>query len=293
MDEVTRNDEPLSRAEPAWSDEFEWSDAFEWSDESAWAQGDDVERFPLDAPRSPTSTVSAETVIGFAFDDAVASQTMVNQQAARQVFAVREAFEIARENPLIYVPVGAADRIPGVTDVDFAERSVAFDLAQQLHLSENVVRSLAHQGDVLLTSLPRLLDLFVSGRIGPQHARAAVEASIGITAEAAIEKYDLRLSAIAEGLRPGEFARRCRVLRERLCADTLQERHEIGRERRRVVIEPAEDAMAWIHAYVPVLDAARVDAQLTVSAKRLRNEAGEHRNLDQLRADLLVGWLSG
>ncbi|MGN6128610.1 MAG: DUF222 domain-containing protein [Humibacter sp.] len=274
-------------------DEVAWNDELEWDDAPAWEECDDDERFPLDAPRSPTSTVSAETVIGFAFDDAVASQTMVNQQAARQVFAVHEAFEIARENPLIYVPVGAADRVPGVTDIDFAERSVAFDLAQRLHLSENVVRSFAQQGEVLRASLPRLLDLFVSGRIGPQHARAAVEASIGITTEAAMEQYDVRLSSVAEGLRPGEFARRCRVLRERLCADTLQERHEIARERRRVVIEPAEDAMAWIHAYVPVLDAARVDAQLTGAAKQLRKEAGEHRNLDQLRADLLVGWLSG
>jgi hypothetical protein len=241
---------------------------------------------------SSARTISGERLIRFALDDAVGSQTMVNIQAARQVFAIREAFEIARENPRIYVTVGIKEQDPRADEVDFAIRSVAFDLAQRLHVSENVVRSMAWQGEVLLSSLPKLCDLFASGRIGPQHVRAAVEASTGLTDEVAYATYDERMAAVAERVAPGAFGRRCRALRERLCADTLEQRHEAARQRRRVCVEPADDAMAWLSVYGPVLEIAQAEARLTAEARRLRALPGETRTLDQLRADLALQLLT-
>ncbi|WP_460537614.1 DUF222 domain-containing protein, partial [Humibacter ginsengiterrae] len=194
-------------------------------------------------PSQRTSFVSAQDVIGFALDDAVGSQTMVNIEAARQMFAIREAFQMAREDPRIYVPVGITERDPKADEVDFALRSVAFDLAQRLHVSENVVRNLAWEAEVLTTSLPRLKELFVSGRISVQHVRAAVDSSSGLSDPAVFATFDERLAGIAERLTPGALGRRARLLRERLCADTLEQRHEEARKRRRVCVEPAEDGM--------------------------------------------------
>ncbi len=273
-------------ADAEWFDA--WADA-EWVD----AARPGADRTEADGSGGKASPASMETVIGFALDDAVASQTMANQQAARQMFAIREAFQIARESPGIYVPVGVARNVPDLEEVDFAERSVAFDLAQRLHLSENTVRSMALQGEMLAASLPRLRELFVSGRIGPQHVRAAVEAAVGMADRAAAVAYDEKLAAIAEGLPPGAFARRCRLIRERLCVDTLPERHEEARARRRVSVEAAEDGMAWLNAYLPVMDAALVQARLAGTARRVRQQPGEDRTLDQVQADLLVAWLTG
>ncbi|MGA0565982.1 DUF222 domain-containing protein [Rathayibacter sp. KR2-224] len=236
--------------------------------------------------------VSAEVVLGFVLGDAVGSQTVVYQQAARQVFAIRDAFQIARQNPRIYVPVGMRDRDPRVDEVDFAQRSVAFDLAQRLQVSENVVRSMAFQGEVLSASLPGLCGLFMAGLISPQHARAAVEASVGLPDRAAFEAFDAKLTGIAERVRAGEFARRCRLLRERLCADTVQERHQEAVRCRRVVVEPAEDAMAWLHLYGPIVQIAQAEAALTAAARRLHAREGESRTLDQLRADLALHFLT-
>jgi hypothetical protein len=247
---------------------------------------------PAASHHPPARRATAEQVLGFAFDDAECSQLMVNRQAARQLFAIGEAFEIARANPLIYVPVGAAERVPAVDDVDFAVRSVAFDLAHRLNLSENLVRSLAHQAETLTASLPRLRDLFVEGAISAQHVRAAVESADGVP-QAVMGRYDERLSRIAASLRAGVFARHCRMLRERLCTDTLQQRHDVARQRRRVCFEPAEDGMAWVSAFIPAIDAARIEARLTGEAARLRRAEDETRNRDQLRADLLVEWLAG
>ena len=242
---------------------------------------------------SSVRTDSGEALMRSLFEDAVSSQTLVNLEAARQLFAVGRAFEYAREEPRIYVPVGAMERDPRAEEVDFAVRAVAFDLAQWLHLSENTVRSMAWQAEVLNRSLPRLKDLFVSGRISPQHVRAAVEASTGLPDAAAYDTYDERMAGIVEKLNPGVFARRCRLLRERLCAGTLQERHEDAHTRRRVVVEPGADAMGWLNLHASVMDLAQIEVALTAEARRLRTLPGETRTLDQLRADLAVQWLKG
>ncbi|WP_460580374.1 HNH endonuclease signature motif containing protein [Humibacter ginsengisoli] len=246
---------------------------------------------PADRFVSSVVTVSGEAAIRFALDAAVGSQTMVNIEAARQMFAIREAFQLAREDPRIYVPVGITERDPEADEVDFALRSVAFDLAHRLHVSENVVRNLAWEGDVLTTSLPRLRDLFCSGRISPQHVRAAVDACTGLP-DAVLGTYDERLAGIAERVTPGVLGRRARLLRERLCADTLERRHEEARKRRRVCVEPAEDGMGWLSVYGPVLQIAQAEARLTAEARRLRALPGENRTLDQLRADLTLQLLT-
>ncbi|WP_460580211.1 HNH endonuclease signature motif containing protein [Humibacter ginsengisoli] len=240
---------------------------------------------------SSARTVSGEEVIRFALDDAVASQTMVNIEAARQLFAIREAFQIARQDPRIYVPVGACERDPRADEVDFALRSVAFDLAQRLHVSENTVRNMAWEADVLIASLPKLRDLFTSGRISVQHVRAVVDASTGLP-DAVLGTYDARLAGVAERLTPGVLGRRARLLRERLCVDTLEQRHQEARQRRRVCVEPAEDAMGWLSVCGPVLQIAQAEARLTAEARRLHALPGEKRTLDQLRADLALQLLT-
>ncbi|MGA0567697.1 DUF222 domain-containing protein [Rathayibacter sp. KR2-224] len=232
--------------------------------------------------------VTAQDVIEFAFDDAVAHQTLANQSIAHLVFAVHEAFEIARENPQLYVQPAIRSTVPHVDDLDFAVRSVAFDLAQRLRLSENVVRDYDHQAGVLATGLPKLRDLFLSGRISQQHVRAAVDCAIVLPDADTTTAFDDRMAGIAEGLRAGEFARRCRLLRERMCADTLQERHDRARQKRRVGVEADEDGMAWLNAYLPVMDAVRIEARLQAAARAQRSRPDEHRTLGQLRADLLA-----
>jgi hypothetical protein len=145
---------------------------------------------------------------------------------------------------------------------------------------------------MLVTALPRLRDLFAEGAIGSRHVRAAVENLVGVPDDV-VDRYDERLASVATALRPDVFARRCRLVRERLCVDTLQERHDRERAKRRVVIEPAADGMAWVNAYVPAIEAARIDARLAATATRMANEANEHRTKDQLRADAFIAWLCG
>ena len=270
------------------TDDYLWMDDGVWGEECEGPDWFDPE-LPLTAPMR----VSAGRLLGWALDDAVATQTVVNMQAARQMFAIGDAFRLARENPLIYVSPTAAERIPGANDVDFAVRSVAFDLAQRLTLSENLVRDLACQADTLNTSLPRLRGLFVSGRISQAHVRAAVDNMVGLPSAEATEVYDEKLANIAVGVPAGRFRARARRLRERLCSETLQERHEEAARLRRVVVEPAEDGMAWLHVFAPLIEVVRANARLTGTAEHLKHQQGEKRTRDQLKTDLLMSWLTG
>ncbi|MHA7987671.1 DUF222 domain-containing protein [Rathayibacter sp. CAU 1779] len=244
------------------------------------------------AGASTPTAVSAERVMDAALSDVVASQTMANLLAARQLFAIRDAVQLARENPHLYVRRASVrnDNHAGssVDARDFAERAVAFDLAHRLHVSETAVRAWAHQGDVLASSLPLLCNRFLAGAISAQHVREAVDASVGLPDNAAVVEFDRKLSEIAERMRAGEFSRRARLLRERLCADTLQARHDEARKQRRVGAEADQDGMAWLNIYLPVIDAARIEARLASPARRMKTCAEESRTLDQLQADVAV-----
>ena len=98
---------------------------------------------------------------------------------------------------------------------------------------------------------------------------------------------------MAEGLRAGEFARRCRLVGQRLSAQTVQERHDREYERRRVAIEPAEDGTGWLNLYSPMTKLAAIEAALSGTATRMRLQQGETRTKEQLKADILTEWAAG
>src|SRR3546814_3796761 len=76
------------------------------------------------------------------------------------------------------------------------------------------------------------------------------------------------------------------ALIETVRSATLTERHEAALTRRRVVVEAADDGMAWLHAFVPAVEASASLDRATGMEKVLTDVDGETRTLDQLRADV-------
>ena len=66
---------------------------------------------------------------------------------------------------------------------------------------------------------------------------------------------------------------------------TLTQRHKEALRSRRVVIEPADDGMSWVMAYLPAVEAHAIHGRLTGIAKVVAGQDGETRTVDQLRAD--------
>jgi hypothetical protein len=95
----------------------------------------------------------------------------------------------------------------------------------------------------------------------------------------------------AAGQNTSELARATRKAIALLDPDGAQQRHAVRKKDRRVELIPAEDAMAWLNAYLPAADATRIHQRLDAFAHAAPPD--DERTMDQRRADVLIDLLLG
>jgi hypothetical protein len=95
-----------------------------------------------------------------------------------------------------------------------------------------------------------------------------------------------RALVLAEAEPVGTFRRRVRALIDQVRVESLPERHERALDERRVFVEPADDGMAWLNAYLPAVEAHAIHGRLTAIAKAVTAADGDERTLEQARADV-------
>lgn len=95
-----------------------------------------------------------------------------------------------------------------------------------------------------------------------------------------------RAVELAEELPVGSFRRALRRLIDATRAETLAERQLAALIGRRVIVEPVADAMAWVHAFLPAVEAFALHSRLTAIAKALTAHPEDDRTLDQARTDV-------
>lgn len=256
--------------------------------------GDDAHASGLDerhAYAAPAVAFDVFAELEQSLDAAQAAQFAVSRAMAAQLDAIHRAVGAARRQPLLYLQPAFA----GARDATLlAERAVVAELSMRLRLAEGTVRAQAHEAAVLQEQLPRVWSRLTEGIAAYVDARAAVEQLVGLEVDAELlDGFDLELAAVIGTVAPARFRARARALRARLQRDTLDARHTRAAAERRVVIEAADDGMAWVQVHLTALDAARIRARLDATAKQLASEPDETRTRDQLRADLAAGWLAG
>ncbi len=140
-------------------------------------------------------------------------------------------------------------------------------------------------------ALPEVADALAEGAVDRRKAEALVATG---------RLPDDRRREVVRELRPELEHLTVRQIRDRLrraeiAADPegAAERHESARRARHVTLEPVDDAMAYLTAYLPADDAARAFARIDDQARRARSGAGEARGLGECRADAMVGLLTG
>ena len=166
------------------------------------------------------------------------------------------------------------------------ERSVRLELAAALSITEYSAGALLAQADALVNRYPAVLAVLGRAGITHRHATELATALDGVEPEFR-ERLLTPALALAELLPVGTFRRKLRALVDTVRAVTLTERHEHALVARRVVLETVEDGMAWLHQYLPAVEAHAGYSRLTAQAKILAARPGETRTLDQLRADVL------
>jgi hypothetical protein len=178
---------------------------------------------------------------------------------------------------------GLPDR---VADREVAVRSTREEVACALRVSGNTAANKLCAAGVLVQRFPSTLGLLQQGEVQLMQALAVVEVTATLEPEVA-----QRVEAAVVGRMPVQAvaATRKALHRAVLRADPLgaSERHAVARAERRVCHQAAQDGMAWWSAFVPVEQAARMDAALDTRAIALK-ALDDGRSLDQRRADALV-----
>ncbi|WES64655.1 DUF222 domain-containing protein [Microbacter sp. GSS18] len=166
------------------------------------------------------------------------------------------------------------------------ERSVRLELSAALRVSETVAGGMMAVAEALVHRYPAVLTSLGYGLITDAHARCLVTA-VEVLEPVLAEKIVPRALAIAEAKTVAEFRRALHKLIETERAQTLAERHVEAVKSRRVAVEYVEDSMAWLHTYMPAVEARAIEGRITAKAKAITAEPGEERTLDQVRADVV------
>jgi Domain of unknown function (DUF222) len=210
-------------------------------------------------------------------------------RASAQVFrAIDATLREAVAHPEVFID---AQMLRGDA-TEFAERAAAADLAVRLNLAESTVRGHAHIASTLRERLPRLWSEFVEGEISTQNARESADVAAELPPEFWAD-FETKIMDAARTMAPARFRSKARAIRERLEADTAEQRHETATTRRGVWTELDRDGMGWLHALLPAEDLAAVTARLDAEAFDHFKESDELRTMAQLRADLLTDLVAG
>lgn len=222
------------------------------------------------------------------FDSVLEDQFAVNQRSAARAETLAELLSFARTHPHVYAFTEDADA------VEIAERAILRDAALRFGVSENTIRGIAATAETATTRLPRLWQRARDGFAAFAQVEAAVSLLpvIGEGLEVSAE-FDTELADAVVRLGSAGFRSFARRVARRLSQVPPAIRHQDAAARRRVIVDPVEDGMAWLSAYLPLAEAVAAKRRLTSTAKHVAKTDRRGRTRDQIRADLLSSWLRG
>ncbi|MFJ6001813.1 DUF222 domain-containing protein [Arthrobacter sp. NPDC092385] len=172
---------------------------------------------------------------------------------------------------------------------NFSDTTTATEIACLLRISERSAHRLVQYSALLVTHHPKTLAALRTGAISWAHATTLLHEYAGLPAGTAAGVEDALLPVAIATTVP-RLSYRARRLRTQLHPLALDDRARAAVQERRVDIEPADDAMAWLHVHLRATDAAAIDARLTHGARSLQTPS-ERRTLPQLRTDILTDLL--
>lgn len=217
----------------------------------------------------------------------------------------RDAIELVLETDVM-VSVFAAERFVRVDQMrrelradantrglgvsEIVERGIRLELAAALRITEYAAGRMIATAEALVHRYPSVLDALSGARMTSAHAEALVDAldevDLGLREELLPD-----LIVLAESEPLGSFRRMLRKAVEAAQESTLEQRYESAIEKRRVVVEHADDGMAWLMALMPAVEANAAHGRLTALAKMIGESEGETRTIDQIRADAFADLL--
>ena len=176
------------------------------------------------------------------------------------------------------------------------DASVAKEVALEARISETAAATRIARGTDLVHRMPLLLAAMDAGDIEGYPAGQILEATAMLDNSQARQVDDLLAAKLASGrvqfTDPYSLVRATRRLVENVDPDGQTTRARKARAGRKIVLSPQDNGMATLSADLPAEVAASAYARVDAMARRLRNN-GDHRTLEQLRADVYAALLLG
>lgn len=183
------------------------------------------------------------------------------------MLAVMDAQRVQRIDCFRLDEIARAAR-SGQTNVQLVERSVRLELAAAMRSTEYAAGELMARGQALVHRYPAALDSLGSGRMTTRHSELLVSLLDAVSPDIR-EPLIAPAVHLAETEPSGVFRRKLQRLIETAQAQSLAERHEAALTRRRAVLEPDLDGMAWLHIFGPAVELKAAHDRVTRIAKTI------------------------
>jgi len=184
---------------------------------------------------------------------------------------------------------------PAWNDEELARRCMAAEAAGALRLTASTAGIMIVEATRLTHQLPRFHAALGQGSITWGHALKMLALTDGVP-DNILPAFELKALPAAQKLTSTQFVRVAGRILERMHPVPLQERADAGFTKRRVLLTPDADGMAWLNAYLKAEDAQAIYDRLSHVAKNLADDADAApapgaeepvpaRTKDQRRAD--------
>ena len=167
-----------------------------------------------------------------------------------------------------------------------ARRVLASELACALRIPERSAENLVETSRAMCARLPETLRALSEGAISWRHAKVLVDHTFSLDPSFA-GQFEAAVLPFAKKLTVAKFDRKARAERERIHPESIEVRHETALAKRSVDLQPAEDGMGYLTAYLPIVTAQGIHNRLTDMGLKHKS-SDEGRTLTQLRVDLFA-----
>ncbi|WP_026545604.1 DUF222 domain-containing protein [Arthrobacter sp. 35/47] len=228
--------------------------------------------------------------LGDTLDLLRAADRLASWVAARQAVLLAQVLDRVQDQEHVLL-TGRAD--PGAGRG--AGSGLGFTLAVQeiaplLRVPGRTAQRMLGDAVRLTRELPGTWAALEEGRVSPVQAQVLVEESGSLPVQVLPGFEEAVLDSAGALTRP-KLARRCRRVREELHPETITARKARAVQERCVSVQPEQDGMAWLGAYLPAEQAHGIFNRVDAAARSLQGPT-EARTLSQLRADVFADVLT-
>lgn len=167
--------------------------------------------------------------------------------------------------------------------------AIAMTIGEAAGLSEGQVHQRLSAAQTVRDHAPTTWAAFGDGLVDWARVRDIAHTIDQLRRPESVERLDRRVVDYAVDHTAAELRAYLQRFVRRVKADLAIERAEAARRDRHVSVNPTDDSMSWLNAYLPSHEAAAIADRLHRAARR-DTDPDDTRTIAQREADLLVAW---